>query len=173
MTEHLYTTERLDVRRMGEGDLDALIAVYGDEETMAPLGDSRVLDRATCAEWIQITKRNYEKYGCGMSAVVLRATLDVIGFCGIVHPGGQEEPEVKYAFQAAVWGCGFGTEAVEGMLAYGAQSLGITRTIATVHPGNEASQHVLRKTGFRELVPRTEEDGSLTLVFERQTKNSE
>ena len=166
MTETLYTTERLAVRHLGEDDVGAMLAVYGDEATMAPLGDSEVLDREACAEWIQISRRNYEKYGYGMSAVELSETGEVIGFCGIVHPGGQTEPEIKYAFQASVWGRGYGTEAVTGMLSYGAE-LGIARMIATVHSGNHASQHVLRKTGFQELEPRIEEDRSRTLVFER------
>lgn len=169
MSETLYTTERLAVRHLGEDDVDAMLAVYGDEATMAPIGDGEVLDRMRCAEWVQISLRNYEKYGCGMSAVELRETGEVIGFCGIVHPGGQTEPEIKYAFQASVWGRGYGTEAVTGMLSYGAE-LGIARMIATVHTGNHASQHVLRKTGFQELEPRVEEDGARTLVFEHTTE---
>ena len=173
MTETMYTTARLAVRHLGEGDVDAMHAVYGDETTMAPIGDGEVLGRTACAEWIQISLRNYEKYGYGMSAVVLRETGDVIGFCGIVHPGGQTEPEIKYAFQASAWGRGFGTETVEGMLEHGERAHGITRMIGTVHPDNRASQHVLRKAGFMELAPRTEEDGSLTLLFERQTKKAE
>ncbi len=165
----MYTTERLEVRRLDEGDLDAMFDVYGDEATMAPLGDDRVLDRGTCEDWIQKTLGNYDRYGYGMSVVVLRETGAIIGFCGIVHPGGQGEPEIKYALHADHWGRGYGTEAVIGMLRHGADSLGISRTIATAHPDNLASQHVLRKAGFRELAPRTEEDGSLTSVFEHTT----
>jgi len=165
MSAVLFRTERLDLRAMESGDLDDLVAVYGDPVAMAPLGDGETLTRQRCAEWVEVTLRNVEERGYGMATAVERATGQVIGFVGLVHPGGQVEPELKYALAHSAWGRGLGTEAARGMLAWGATFLGMDRVIATVHPANLASKRVLAKLGMVEEEPRTEEDGSLTLVF--------
>ena len=47
---------------------------------------------------------NYAKRGYGMFALEEKATGRVVGYCGIVHPGGQPEPEVKYALRRSHWG---------------------------------------------------------------------
>ncbi len=161
----LFRTARLDVRAMGPDDLDDLVAVYGDADTMAPLGDGELLSRERCAEWIEITRKNVEARGYGMSVVVERATGAVVGFCGLVHPGGQQEPELKYALRADAWGRGLGSEAARGMVAWGEAVFDMQRVIATVHPGNRGSRRVLAKVGMVEEVPRVEEDDSTTLVF--------
>jgi len=54
----LFETPRLQVRRLEDADLDALLAVYGDAEAMRWVGDGRPLDRARCEEWLAVTRRN-------------------------------------------------------------------------------------------------------------------
>ena len=90
----------------------------------------------------------------------------VVGFCGLVHPGGQAEAEVKYAFLRSHWGQGLASEAVPALLAYGATQHRLTRIIATVAPANLASQRVLTKAGMSLSHQRRNEDGSLTCVYE-------
>jgi RimJ/RimL family protein N-acetyltransferase len=89
-----------------------------------------------------------------------------VGFCGLVHPGGQPEPEIKYAFLRPHWGKGLATEAVSALIAYGAGCHGLRHIIATVAPGNAASQRVLQKAGMRPGATRDNGDGSITLVYE-------
>jgi len=165
MTTILFRTARLDVRAMTLDDLDDLVAVYGDPVAMAPLGDGEVLTRERCAAWIEVTAANVAERGYGMSTCVERATGAVVGFCGLVHPGGQDEAELKYALRHDAWGRGLGTEAARGMVAWGELAFDLTRVIATVHPGNRASKRVLAKLDMIEEEPRTEQDGSLTLVY--------
>jgi RimJ/RimL family protein N-acetyltransferase len=124
------------------------------------------LDRQGCAEWVDVTLRNYAARGYGMSTLVDRAGGDIIGFIGLVHPGGQTTPEIKYALKRAYWGRGYATEAVRAMLDYGARAFGMQRVIATVAPANIASQRVLTKAGMVEAERRANDDGSTTCVFE-------
>lgn len=160
----LFETERLCVRRITAEDLDAMAAVYGDAEAMRWVGEGEPLSRDGCAAWLGVTFGNYETRGYGMSAVELRETGRVIGFCGLVHPGGQPEAEIKYAFLRESWGRGFATEVVRGMLDYGARSLGLREIVATVYPDNSASRRVLFKAGMRETETRREDDGTQTVV---------
>ncbi len=140
---NLFETKRLQVRHLTSSDLDAMFAVYSDPEAMIYVGDGEPITRDECVQWIDITEKNYEKRGYGMSAVVFAETNSVIGFCGLVHPGGQEEVEIKYALLREYWGQGLATEVVRGMLAYGAERFAMQSVIATVAPDNAASQRVL------------------------------
>ncbi len=100
-----------------------------------------------------------------MFALVERASRKVVGFCGLVHPGAQREPEVKYAFLHTHWGQGLATEAVTELLKHAERRHGLTHLIATVYPENLASQRVLSKAGTSNAELRDKEDGSQTLVF--------
>jgi len=103
--------------------------------------------------------------GYGMSALVLRDSGEVIGFCGLVHPGGQEVAELKYALLREHWGLGLATEAARGMLTYGESAFGIRRVIATTAPENEASHRVLGKCGMTHLETVPDADGDLVKTF--------
>lgn len=161
----LFDTPRLHVRRIAAVDLDAMVAVYGDAENMRWVGDGKPLPRADCERWIEITRRNYEARGYGMFAVVLSASGETVGFCGLVHPANQETAELKYAYRPECRGLGYATEAAAALLGYGARALGIAEVIATVAPENGASHRVLDKLGMRRATPRRNDDGSITDVF--------
>ena len=112
----LFRTERLTVRRLAAGDVEDLLAVYGDREVVRWVDDGEPLTRADAERWVEVTDRNFARRGRGMAALVLTATGEVVGFCGIVRPGDQEEDEVKYALRRDRWGQGLATEVVEAML---------------------------------------------------------
>lgn len=170
--EPLFTTARLAVRRLAEHDLDAMHAVYGDADAMRWVGDGQPLARAQCEEWLAVTRRNYATRGYGMNAVVERGSGAVVGFCGLVHPGGQAEAEIKYALLRARWGRGLASELAAALLAHGAAAHGLRRVIATVAPDNLASQRVLRKAGMQRGALRRNDDGSFTQLFDWQPENT-
>ena len=172
MIDAVFETERLVVRRWRDSDLPDLMAVYGDAEAMQWVGDGQPITENECHEWLVVTRRNYEKRGYGMFAVELKAEPGVIGFCGIVHPGGQEEAEVKYAYLRILWGQGIATEALCGLITYGTSAHEITRFIATTAPENSASHAVLSKAGMRRGELRQNEDGSFTQLFEYEVPKS-
>lgn len=161
----LFETERLLVRQIDADDVDAMHAVYGDADAMRWVGDGLALTRQQCEEWIVVTHRNYSLRGYGMSALIERESGHVIGFCGLVHPGGQTEPEIKYALCREYWGRGLATEAARGMLAYAVSAFGITTIIATAAPEHTASHHVLEKAGMQRADLQKNEDGTLTQLF--------
>ena len=162
----LFETERLVVRRLARADLDALLAVYGDAGAMRWVGDGSPLSRDDALRWLDVTAHNVATRGYGMCALVERDHGDVVGFAGLVHPGGQAEAEIKYALARAHWGRGLATEAARGMLAWGARRFGLQHVIATTAPANQASHRVLRKAGMSDGALRDNGDGSFTQRFE-------
>lgn len=165
-SDTVFTTDRIVVRRWRETDLEALLAVYGDEDAMRWVDDGRAIAREECVRWQDVTWNNYEKYGYGMFALEEDGKPGVFGFCGIVHPGGQPEPEIKYALLRSHWGRGLATEAVVGLIAYGARSHGLRHIIATTDPANAASHRVLHKAGMERGALQDNGDGSQTLIFQ-------
>ncbi len=165
MSQTVFETERLLVRRWCEADLPMLLAVYGDANAMQWVGDGVALGEDDCARWLDVTHKNYERYGYGMFAVVLKLSSSVIGFCGIVHPSGQSEPEAKYAYLRSHWGRGFATEALVGLLRHGAGVHALNLIAASTAPENAASHQVLRKAGMERAELTTNPDGSQTLWF--------
>jgi len=157
---------RLLIRRITPADVSALLTVYGDADAMQWVDDGQPLSRADAERWITVTLRNYETRGYGMFALMDRETGEMIGFAGLVHPGGQPEVELKYALRRDAWGRGLATEAATALLDYGLREHGIRHVIATTAPENEASHRVLRKAGMRRGATRDEKDGNSTLVFE-------
>lgn len=161
----LFETPRLRARRIQPDDCDAMLAVYGDADAMRWVGDGRPLQAEQCEEWIGVTLRNYATRGYGMVAIVERASGETIGFCGLVHPGGQPGAEIKYALRRDRWGHGFATEAAHALLSWGAAAFGLREVIATAAPENKASHHVLLKAGMRRGELRHNGDGSQTQLF--------
>jgi len=160
----VFKTRRLLCRRIVPADAPAMLRVYGDANAMRWVGDGNVLNQTQCRDWIAITQRNYAEKGYGMFALACRASGTVIGFGGIVHPGGQPEAEIKYALHRDHWGQGLATEAVRALLA-AAPLLGIRYVIATVAPENLPSQAVLLKAGMARGEIRVSDDGSSTQFF--------
>lgn len=162
----LFETRRLRCRRWIAEDIAPLIAVYGDADAMRWVGDGKPLVRAQCEAWLQVTANNYRDRGYGMFALEDRTAGTVVGFCGLIHPGGQPEAEVKYAFLRTHWGRGLATEALKALLVHGAQVHGLDRVIATVAPAHLASRRVLLKSGMVIGQPRRQDEGNFTQLFE-------
>ncbi|WP_444886177.1 GNAT family N-acetyltransferase [Microbulbifer sp. JMSA008] len=148
MRESLFTTNRLIFRKWRDSDLSMIQKVYGDSEAMRWVGDGNTLSYEESKAWLKVTHNNYMSRGYGMFAVELKNTLEVIGFCGIVHPNDQVDPEIKYAFSRDYWGQGMATEAVVGLIDYATIAFGIGKFIATIAPENIASERVLLKAGM-------------------------
>ena len=107
----MIETQRLILREFTFDDFDALHEILSDAQTMqhypAPF------DEAQTRGWIAWNLENYEKYGFGLWAVVLKETGELIGDCGISRQNidGQMLPEIGYHVHRKYWRRGFGKEA--------------------------------------------------------------
>lgn len=95
-------TERLLIREMTQADLDALCKIMCDEETMRAAYE-RVFTVEEVQGWLNRHLKRYEDFGCGLWAVVLKETGEMIGQCGLTWQKwrDQEILEIGYLFQKA------------------------------------------------------------------------
>lgn len=92
-------THRLILREYTMDDFDSLYQIMSDAETM--LHYPAPFDEARTRRWIEWNLENYQKYGWGLWAVVLKETGEFIGDCGITlqNIDGQMLPEIGYHIQ--------------------------------------------------------------------------
>ena len=98
----------------------------------------------------------------GHRQVVERATGLVVGGIGFAGPpGAAGEVEVGYGIVPSRQGRGYATEAVAAMVAVAWADPVVEAVVATTAPGNQASQRVLEKAGFRLVAGADDEDREL------------
>ena len=113
--KNMIETERLILRNYTMNDFDALYGIVSDPKTMqhypAPFDEEKTRG------WIKWNLENYEKYGFGLWAVVLKETGEFIGDCGITiqNIDGELLPEIGYHIHKKYWRRGFAKEAARAV----------------------------------------------------------
>ncbi len=104
-------TENLLLREFTHEDFPALFEIFSDPETMRHY--PKPFDENHTKDWIEWNLQNYEEYGFGLWAVVLRETDEFIGDCGLTiqNIDGESLPEIGYHIHKNHWRKGFGSEA--------------------------------------------------------------
>jgi len=141
-------TPRLTLRPLDRGDLDAVADLFGDAEALEHWGPP--LDRAGAASWIERNLARYEDVGFGRCAVVLAATGELIGDCGLVPTTveGVAEVELGWNVTRAQQGRGIATEAAAAWRDHAFDSLGLERIVSMISERNVASRRVAEKLGL-------------------------
>jgi len=144
----ILETERLRLRRFSPEDVDALEIILGDPLAMefypAPY------DRQGVAGWIERNIRRYEEDGCGLWAMVLKSSEEMIGDCGCVyqHVDGSRQLEIGYHVRRDHWNQGYATEAARACIEYAFDRLSAERVISLIKPANINSRRVAEKNGL-------------------------
>jgi RimJ/RimL family protein N-acetyltransferase len=142
------TTSRLILRSYQPEDVPQIHAVYyGDEAARRLTGGASTpaQTQTTIERYIDLQERD----GYSFWAVLERTTGDVVGEAGLKpFEGGGLDVELGYAFGAAYWGRGYGTEAGRAVVGEAFGALGLERLVAVTSDDNRPSQHVLHKLGF-------------------------
>jgi ribosomal-protein-alanine N-acetyltransferase len=163
-------TERLVLRPFQPTDIDAMLTLTSDRETMRYLGDGEPWTPARTEEMLG---RHFAQYpsGSGFGAVADRATGAFAGWAGLQNPRGwmarvvgdalpDDLVEVGWTLAPRWRGRGYATEAAEAWLTYGFGTLGLGEIVAVHDPANAASERVMDRLGMtrREMLRLTDGD---------------
>lgn len=145
----ILETKRLLLREMTLSDLDALFVVLSDAESMRYY--PKPFDYGMVQTWIEQNLLRYAQYGCGLWAMVLKATGEVIGDCGLVWQDveGQQELEIGYHVRRDLQRQGYATEAASACRDYAFNILKSDRVISLIRPENTPSRRVAEKNGLK------------------------
>ncbi|MGB8888922.1 MAG: GNAT family N-acetyltransferase [Candidatus Korobacteraceae bacterium] len=141
-------TERLRLRYLTLDDVDAVFAVIGDPETMKY--HPQEFGREDALRWVTKTQERYRTDGFGLFAVVLKATGEVIGNCGLMRQDveGESLVEVGYHFRRDHWGHGYATEAARACMNYAFERLNVEKIISLILAENLPSRRVAERNGM-------------------------
>lgn len=108
-------TARLLLRKYTLADFDVLFEILSDAETMQHY--PKPYDEEMTKHWIEWNIQNYQKYGFGIWAVILKETGKFIGDCGMTIQSidGELLPEIGYHINKRYWRKGFGSEAARAV----------------------------------------------------------
>jgi RimJ/RimL family protein N-acetyltransferase len=142
-------TERLLLRGLERGDLDAYAAMYGDPEVMRFLESGGALDRGAAWRSMAVHVGHWHLRGYGQWALVERASGQLVGRAGLWQPEGWPGLEVGWLLGRASWGRGFATEAGRAAIDYAFDVLGADSVISLIRRENSRSIAVAERLGER------------------------
>jgi RimJ/RimL family protein N-acetyltransferase len=151
----ILETQRLLLREFDEGDVEVFYRLGSDPAVLRYTGAPSLTSLEHALEVLRTRPlADYQKYGYGRWACVLKESGEVIGFCGPKYLDELGEVDLGYWLMPAYWGHGLASEAGRAVLDYAFTRLGLEQIIGLVEPENVASVRVLEKLGltFTEVV---------------------
>ncbi|TPW32525.1 GNAT family N-acetyltransferase [Martelella alba] len=142
-----HQTRRLVLRRPSHDDLFFAQALYARPEMRPGADDLNAEPPARIARRFRGEIRHWQDYGFGR--YLLERDHIPVGFAGLTLNGPVGGLNLSYHLHPDHWGLGLAHEAVSAILDAAGDIHGDTPVVAVVHPENQASLGVLRKTGFR------------------------
>lgn len=159
-----FETDRLILRGLEQGDLDAYAAMMGDPEVTRYLGDGKPLSRSDAWRQMAMFNGHWLLLGFGMWAVEEKNSGQFLGRVGCLEPEGWPAFEIGYSLSRVAWGNGFAREAAAFSLHYAREVLRRTEIVSFIRPLNAASIRVATALGAVEAET-IELFGASTAVF--------
>ena len=148
-TMQILRTERLTLSHLGYDDAEFIIELLNDSAFLRFIGDKGVRTTMDARDYLRTGPlESYENHGFGLFRTALTESGAPIGICGLLHRDYLEDPDIGFAMLQQHRGRGYAREAAAAVLAWGRQSLGLTRIVAIVDPNNTGSVALLEKLGF-------------------------
>ncbi|MGX9462562.1 GNAT family N-acetyltransferase [Shewanella sp. A14] len=143
-------TPRLIIREFTLEDAPAVLHFNTPEQVNRYTGDAGVCNTLSDAENIigNIWLVEYQQYGFGRWAMMLKDTNTVIGFCGFKNETRINAVDIGYRIHPDYWGKGLTTEANQACIDYAKQHMDLDIVYADVVDANSASINVATKLGM-------------------------
>jgi ribosomal-protein-alanine N-acetyltransferase len=145
----ILQAKRLFLRPVAVSDAPALFEARGDAEVMRywdwpAQRDVAAVEQVLTEHVPELADRTTRWW-----AVALSPDAPAIGECDLSEiDTHHRRAEVGFLFARRYWGQGYAREAMERVIEYGFNDLGLMRLWARFHDGNEASKRLLEKLGF-------------------------
>lgn len=157
-------TERLMLRPFRREDGAAMYELNDDPEVLQYTGDIQFADVAATECFLE-NYTPYEEYGVGRMIVVLKATGEILGWCGLKYHPEEDEYDIGYRFNKRNWGKGYATESAKAIMVDGFARIGMKQIVGRARVENTASIHVFDKLGM-EFVKDYIEDGDNWVLYQ-------
>lgn len=142
-------TTRLRLQPCQIEDLPLVHRLWTHEQIRYFLFDDRVISLNEVRSFIELSLKNFEKYGYGLWIVFAYGIDHLVGFAGCLRSSGT--PSLIYGVDPDLWGRGYATEAARAVLSYILEELVLPKVEVDVDEPNVGSIRVLKKLGMRQI----------------------
>ena len=142
-------TERLILRKFTLDDAEAAFEMNNDPEVMKYIPGEISKSVEDVRENIRKnTIEDYEKYGFGRSAIILKETNEFIGFTGLKNDLDIGGVDLGYRLIRRFWGKGYATESARPFIKIAFEDLAVKTLWGGAMAENLASISILKKMGM-------------------------
>ncbi|TLS38138.1 GNAT family N-acetyltransferase [Pseudalkalibacillus caeni] len=144
-------TPRLLLREINQGDLPEIFNIFSDKETLRYYGMEPFETEEEAEQLINAFRKGFEENQAIRWGIILKETNNLIGTIGFHNWSKRSfRAEVGYELSSNTLRKGIMTEALNKVIPYAYNEMGLNRIGATVAPENMASRKLLAKFSFRE-----------------------
>ena len=140
---------RVTLRPIVHADAPAIFGLFSDREVTRYWSRPPMTHLAQARRLVRDIRAGYRSGETIQFGIERQRDLDLVGTCTLFHIHSQSRrAELGYALGRAYWGNGLMHEALQRLLAYAFDDLGLHRLEADIDPRNEASRRTLARLGF-------------------------
>jgi len=144
------STERLDLKRLSDADLDDLFLIRSNKETMRFIPRPVAQSKEDAKKVMDMINEAIDKNDGINWGLYLKDTGRLIGVAGFVRLSKSDyRGEVGYVLNAAYHKKGYMKEALDTILDYGFNKINFNCIEAVIDPENTDSVKVIEKFGFK------------------------
>ncbi|MEC1177190.1 GNAT family protein [Metasolibacillus meyeri] len=145
----ILETERLILREIVHEDASDIFAYFSNEDVVKHYGMQALEQVEQAEQLIEGFAKNFQGKRGMRWGITVKGENRLIGTIGFnLWVPAHKRAEVGYEIHPDFWRMGYASEALEKVVEYGFQKLGLTRIGATVYIENTASNQMLLKQGF-------------------------
>ena len=162
-------TERLLLRELLPSDAEGMFELDSDPEVVKYTGDTPLTHIDQSRQRIESVRQQYQDFGIGRWAAVLKDTNEFIGWAGLKYinelNGRKNNYDLGYRFLKRHWGKGYGTESAKAFVNYGFNQMHLKCISAYADVEHVASVKILEKCGLK-FTNTFKDEGNLCAWYE-------
>jgi [ribosomal protein S5]-alanine N-acetyltransferase len=143
-------TRNLILREMGPADAEAVFQIFANAEVTRYYDLAALTDIEQASQLIARQADRFAQKAGLRWGITQKDNDTVIGTCGYMFHEPSFRAELGYDLARPYWGRGIMTKALQAIIRFGFEELGVNRFQALVMPGNTASVRLLQNLGFQE-----------------------
>jgi ribosomal-protein-alanine N-acetyltransferase len=168
-------TDRLLLRKFLLSDVDGMFELESNPSVHIYVGNKPITHIDQSRAYIEFVQQQYQDFGTGRWAVILKETNEFIGWSGIkmiTHEINNHKNfyEIGYRLIEKHWGKGYATEAGKAFVAYAFSVMKVDALYAYADQGNKNSRKILEKLGLS-YVNSFEYEGESEVWYELKNPN--
>lgn len=142
-------TARLTLKEVSLANSMDMFEIFSDEETLKYYDVEPVHEVEEVKDLMEVLLNRFKNKKGIRWGLYLKDSGKLIGTCGYHDVNRQAlRAEIGYELSRDFWGKGYMKEALEAILDYGFNNMGLNRIQALAEPENEKSIGILKRVGF-------------------------